>query len=132
MNEDQKMSRRSKEAITSWRYLVLECDHEEKHQGVNSLWLSALIQLPLKIAAIYTSGGKSIHALVRLDASSKEEWDAMRDKIKPILVPIGADPSAMTAVRLSRLPQTKRGESLQKLLYLNPSPNAEPIVGRKS
>jgi hypothetical protein len=130
LNEDQKMSRRSKEAITAWRYLVLECDHEDKFPGVNSLWLSALVQLPLKIAAIYTSGGKSVHALVRLDASSKEEWDAKRDKIKPILVPIGADPSAMTAVRLSRLPQTLRGRMPQRLLYLNPQPDGTPIHRR--
>jgi hypothetical protein len=93
-----------------------------------TLWLAALAQLPLKIAAIYTSGGKSIHALVRLDASTKAEWDAVRDKIKPILVPLGADPAAMTAVRLSRLPQTLRGKAPQRLLYLNPQPTEDPIL----
>jgi len=128
LNEDGKMSRRSKEAVTAWRYLVLECDHEEKYPGVNALWLAAMVQLPLKISAICTSGGKSIHALVRLDASTKEEWDAMRDKIKPILVPLGADPAAMTAVRLSRLPQTLRGKAPQRLLYLNPQPTEQPIL----
>ena len=127
-NDDGKNSRRSKDAVTAWRYLVLECDHEDKHPGVNALWLAALVQLPLKISAIYTSGGKSIHALVRLDASTKEDWDVMRDKIKPILVPLGADPAAMTAVRLSRLPQTLRGKSPQRLLYLNPKPTEEPIL----
>jgi hypothetical protein len=127
-NDDGKMSRRSKEAVTAWRYLVLECDQEEKHPGVNALWLAALVQLPLKIVAIYTSGGKSIHALVRLDATTKADWDAMRDKIKPILVPLGADPAAMTAVRLSRLPQTLRGKAPQRLLYLNPQSTEQPIL----
>lgn len=127
-NDDGKMSRRSKKAVTAWRYLVLECDHNEKYPGVNALWLAALVQLPLKIVAIYTSGGKSIHALVCLAASTKEEWDTLRDKIKPILVPLGADPATMTAVRLSRLPQTLRGKTSQQLLYLNPQPTEQPIL----
>lgn len=126
----QKPSRRSEEAITSWRYAVLECDHEKDHPGVNKDWLSVLVQLPLCIAAIYTSGGKSIHALVRLDASSKADWDQQIQAMKPILVPLGADPQAMTAVRLSRLPQCYRGEHLQELLYLDPNPSCTPIVAR--
>lgn len=88
------------------------------------------MQLPLKIAAIYTSGGKSIHALVRLDAVSKQHWDQERDVIKPIAVTLGADGSAMTAVRLSRLPSTLRGQISQKLLYLDPCPDGIPIISK--
>jgi hypothetical protein len=47
--------------------------------------------------------------------------------IKPVLVTLGADPGALTAVRLSRLPQAMRGERCQRLLYLNPLPTAVPI-----
>jgi len=38
------------------------------------------------------------------------------------LCTLGADPKALTAVRLSRLPQCMRGETgkLQELLYLDP------------
>ena len=103
--------------------MVLESDIAEQDQ-----WLACLVQLPLRIAAIYTSGGKSIHALVRLDAESKKEWDHQRDAMKPILVTLGADEAALTAVRLSRLPATMRGDRLQELLYLNPLPNCTPII----
>jgi hypothetical protein len=121
--QEGKLSRRSEESVTEWRYLVLENDTADSKD-----WLSCLVQLPLKITAIYTSGGKSIHALVRLDATSKAEWDRMRDRIKPIVVTLGADPNALTAVRLTRLPGAYRGEHRQNLLYLNPAADGTPIV----
>ena len=120
--QGEKSSRRSEESVTSWRYLVLESDVAE-----TSEWLRCLVQLPLRISAVYTSGGKSIHALVRLDANTKAEWDQQRDLIKPTLVTLGADEAAMSAVRLSRLPGAMRGDRLQQLLYLNPAAQAAPI-----
>ncbi len=120
--QENKPSRRSEESITSWRYLVLESDVADESQ-----WLSCLVQLPIKIAAIYSSGGKSIHALVRVDAVSKQDWDTKRDQMKPFLIPLGADEAAMTGVRLSRLPGALRGLNEQTLLYLNPNPVAKAI-----
>jgi hypothetical protein len=120
--QENKPSRRSEESVTSWRYLILESDVAPEDQ-----WLACLVQLPIKISAIYSSGGKSIHALVRVDARSKAEWDTIAAQMKPILVPLGADPAAMTGVRLSRLPGVKRGTVLQELLYLNPTPSNTPI-----
>ncbi len=121
--QENKPSRRSEESVTAFRYLVLESDVADQAQ-----WMSALVQLPLQISAIYSSGGKSIHALVRVDAASKHEWDTMRDQMKPVLVALGADEAAMTAVRLTRLPGAYRGTRIQELLYLNPSPCAQPII----
>jgi hypothetical protein len=121
--QENKLSRRSEESITSWRYLLLESDVANPNE-----WLSCLVQLPLKIVAIYTSGGKSIHALVRLDATSKADWDKQRDEIKPIVVTLGADENSLTGVRLSRLPGVRRGQKLQRLLYLNPNATGEPIM----
>jgi len=43
-------------------------------------------------------------------------------------VTLGADPGALSAVRLTRLPQAMRGQRLQRLLYLNPDPDGRPIV----
>jgi hypothetical protein len=130
------LSRRSEPNVTSWRYLVLESDHANPAH-----WLAALAQMPLRIAAIYSSGGKSIHALVRVDAASKQHWDELRDAMKPGLVTLGADPAALSAVRLSRLPGCQRPGSsdkdgvyrlypeprMQTLLYLNPNPTRTPI-----
>ena len=118
-----KPSRRSEESVTAWRYVVLESDQAEPDE-----WLRCLIQLPLRIASVCESGGRSIHALVRLDAESKVDWDTKVGVIKPVLVTLGADPGALSAVRLTRLPQAKRGERVQRLLYLNPAPDGTPIL----
>jgi hypothetical protein len=118
--EGGKESRRSEEAITWWRYAVIESD-----QADPKTWLRALVQLPLPISAIYSSGGKSIHALVRIDACSKLEWDRLVATLKPALVKLGADPAALSAVRLTRLPNCVRGETgaLQELLYFDDDPD---------
>ena len=121
--QENKQSRRSEESVTSWSYLVLENDTADADD-----WLACLVQLPLRIVAIYTSGGKSIHALVRVDAESKSHWDEIKNEIKPVVVTLGADPNALTAVRLSRLPGTMRGENQQKLLYLDPDADGTPII----
>ena len=117
-----KLSRRSEEAITAWRYAVLESDEADADD-----WLRCLVQMPFRIASICESGGRSIHALARLDAASKVDWDRLMGPIKPVLVTLGADRGALTAVRLSRLPQAMRGERCQRLLYLNPQPSGMPI-----
>lgn len=132
-----KKGRRHGACVTAWRFMVLESD-----EAPAELWLRALVQLPFPIVAAYTSGGRSIHALVRVDAAGKESWDALRDDMAPILCPLGADPAAMTAVRLSRLPGTLRHGSrgkdgkpysfpeprLQRLLWLNPHAPGCPIL----
>ena len=132
-----RSGRRHGGCVGAWRYLVLESDEAEPE-----LWLRALVQLPLPIVAIYTSGGRSIHALARVDARSKAEWDSLRDDLLPVLCPLGADPGAMTAVRLSRLPGMLRHGSrgkdgktlryprarLQELAWLNPAAPARPIL----
>lgn len=131
-----RMSRRSAESVTAWRYLLLESDEAPPND-----WLNLLVRLPLAIEAIYTSGGRSLHALVRLDARSQPEWNAFVRQAAPILTKLGADGAAMSAVRLTRMPgclrfgtrdrdgtvveydQPKR----QELLYLAPDAKAEAI-----
>lgn len=132
-----KLSRRSEEVVTAWRYMVLESDN-----APSDLWLRLLAKLPMPIAAIYTSGGRSIHALVRVGAKTKPQWDGWKKMVVGLLSALGADPGALTAVRLTRLPGCMRegGEDengkyfrygkprLQELLYLNPSPPVEGIA----
>ncbi len=137
-----KLSRRSEEEVTAWRYLVLESD-----DAPAELWIRLLCKLPLPIAAIYTSGGRSVHALVRVECRTKEEWDKYKTLLVPIMSLLGADPGALSAVRLTRLPfcfrQGARDDNeryyrydrprLQRLLYLNPNPGpvGEPILWRE-
>jgi hypothetical protein len=118
-----KMSRRSEESVTSWRFLVLESDKADARD-----WVGALVQLPLAIVAIYSSGGRSIHALVKVNAPNLAEWRRFSAAIRPALVTLGADQQVVSsAVRLTRLPGSFRGTRLQKLLYLNPEAKPSPI-----
>lgn len=110
-----KYTRRSEVNVTAWRYYVLESDELEP-----ALWLRALVALALPIAAIYTSGGRSIHALIKMPVEAKAVWDAVRKQLLQLVCPLGADPAALTAVRLSRLPGCRRGGKMQELLYLDP------------
>ncbi|MEO0413870.1 MAG: primase-helicase zinc-binding domain-containing protein [Verrucomicrobiota bacterium] len=111
-----KWGRRHGGCVTAWRYAVLESD-----DAPHDLWVKALVQLEIPISAIYTSGGKSIHALVRVDARGKAEFDVCRDKLVKALCPLGADGGALSGVRLSRLPGCHRGnKGMQELLWLNP------------
>lgn len=114
-----KRSRRSEESVTAWRYLVLESDKTDARD-----WLAVMVQLPLRIAAIYSSGGRSIHALVRVDASDKADWDAKARRLKPLMTILGADPGSITAVRLTRLPGCYRGED-------GPPGRKEPLIRKR-
>lgn len=132
-----KLSRRSEESVAAWRHLVLEADpvdevkkDPEKLAEFERLWLGFLAKLPLPVKAIYTSGGKSTHALVWLPCESKERFDAHKRLLGPLFSKLGADPRAMKAVQLTRLPGCMRGNRWQRLLYLdpNPDPGGTPIV----
>lgn len=135
-----KLSRRSGASVLEWRHLLLESD-----EAPDAEWLNLLAQLPLPISALYTSGGRSIHALLRIRAKSKGHFDAFRDRISPLLAKLGADPAALSGVRLTRLPgvlrhgtekRLKNGRlefkaydepRMQELLFLNPDPEVAPL-----
>ncbi len=117
-----KMSRRSEESVLAWRWLVLESDDAPLR-----LWLAALARVVPRIAAITTSGGRSVHALVRVDTPTKKAWDEFKRELIG-LVAVGADQGALSAVRLTRLPACLRGDREQKLLYFSPSAPALTIA----
>ena len=138
---DGKMSRRGKECVTAWRYLVLESD-EGKHLRAEgkvkeaiefeSNWLKWLAAFPDPIRAIYSSAGGSLHALVHTQCTSWAHMDGVlkgadatatrprRRGAKEYWSAFGADPGALTPVRLTRLPGCTRNKREQKLIYLNP------------
>lgn len=124
-NADERWSLRSETNLTDFRHMVLESDKADA-----LLWIRAMAQVPLPIVSIVSSGGKSIHVLVCWGSASKAAFLADLDKIKSGLVRYGADPYAMTAVRLTRLPGGMRGDRQQKLLFLDPKAEALPVVRR--
>jgi hypothetical protein len=126
-----KESRRSEESVSSFRFAVLESDHKPKENWL-PVWLKILVQLPLEIISITDSAGKSAHALIRVSATSKANWDGIKRDILRPLVALGADDGALTAVRLSRLPGCYRGDRIQELLYLSPGADGTPIFQQKA
>lgn len=115
-------SRRAEESVKSFPYIVMESDNAPP-----GTWVSALAKLPLPVVSLTWSGGRSIHALLRVNAASAGEWRERVAAIRTPLLLLGADPAALTPVRLTRLPNVHRGERLQRLLYLNPDADGTPI-----
>jgi RecA-family ATPase len=78
---------------------------------------AAMLASNLPFAAIYASGGPSIHGLVRVDAKDDAEWRERMEVIYEFCATMpGFDKSNKNASRLSRLPGAMRDESKQELL----------------
>ena len=121
-NREGKFSRRSEDNVCGWVHWVMESD-----SAPEELWLRWLSISPAPVKAIYSSGGRSWHALVRCSYRTKIEMDADLARAKRSLSILGADPGALTALRLTRLPGCKRGMREQRLIYLDPTGDAGVI-----
>lgn len=126
--EPPKPSRRIGKCVTAWRYLVLESDKAPVRD-----WLGFIVQAPLRVEAIYTSGSRSIHVLVRIDGKTYEDWHAKKNAIMPFLVAcimMGGDKNTFgTGVRLSRLPGCLRhGKMVPQMIGGEPlMQNGRPV-----
>jgi hypothetical protein len=118
-NREGKFSRRSEDNVCGWVHWVMESD-----SAPEELWLRFLTICPMPVKAIYSSGGRSWHALVQCSYRTKSEMDADLARAKRSLSILGADPGALTALRLTRLPGCKRGMREQRLIYLDPTGDA--------
>jgi regulatory protein RepA len=115
--------------IAAFRFAVLESDSIPL-----SLQLPFFARLPLPIAAIITSGGKSLHAWVQIDAQDAGHYRELVSTLFRILRPFGIDSASQSPARLSRLPGVCRrmgaaGDNRQRLLYLNPAADYSRILG---
>lgn len=102
--------------VTAFRYMLLESDNMSlgKQKAI-------LEQLELPIAAMVFSGGKSIHAIVKVDAYSYEEYRKRVDFIYSIAQKNGFKPDKKNRnpSRLSRMPGVMRGGNPQFLMAIN-------------
>jgi hypothetical protein len=119
-----KYSRRISDCVTAWRHVVIESDIAPA-----DWWLRFLSIWPGYIKAIYSSGGRSWHVLIHAPYDTKEAMDVLLTKwAKKTLVKVGADPGALTSMRLTRLPGCRRGMREQKLIYLAGKPDDREIA----
>lgn len=102
--------------ITAYRYALVECDTMElgKQQAI-------IRQLELPCAALVYSGGKSVHAIVKVDAPDYTEYRKRVDHLYAACQKNGLalDQQNRNPSRLSRMPGIRRGEKKQVLLETN-------------
>ena len=107
------------EAMISFPYAVLESDELSPND-----FMRVLVNLPIPITMLTTTGGSGIHALWRVTKPTAAAFRERLDPIKHVLSRLGFDARAVTPHRQTRLPNVWRGNRFQKLLYLNPNPPA--------
>lgn len=102
--------------ITAYRYALIESDTEtiERQAAIYS-------ELELPVAALVHSGKKSLHAIVRIDASTKEEYKSRVNFLHEVCRKNGLkiDTQNKNPSRLSRLPGVMRGGARQWLVGTN-------------
>lgn len=104
------------ENVTDYRYTLVESDSMELEKQ------NAIIrELELPVACLVYSGGKSIHAIVKVDANSYEEYRKRVDYIYSICKKNGLDIDAQNRnpSRLSRMPGVMRKGRKQFLIDTN-------------
>jgi RecA-family ATPase len=106
--------------VAAYRHTLIESDKIPKEDQERILRDSGL-----PIAALIDSGGESIHAWVRVDAKTKEEFHERRERLWESL-PEGfiIDSQNKNPSRFSRCPGARRGEAFQKLLDVNLGPDS--------
>ena len=98
-------------AVSSYRHVLVEMDASAKEEQRR-----ILVDSGLPITVLIDSGGKSIHAWVRVDAVDRAQWDERRDIIYNTLAAQGIDPKNKNPSRYSRLPGAHRSGERQRLL----------------
>jgi hypothetical protein len=126
LTKNGKESLRADSCVASYRYLLGEFDGLPIEDQM-AFWAG----FPAPISAVTFSGGKSVHALIRVDCADRAAWETDVEQMLfgKILKPMGIDPLCKNEARLSRLPghfRVDKGQ-MQKLLYLNPNPPTKGI-----
>lgn len=114
--------------VTAYRYMLIESDSLPL-----DIQVSLYARFLLPVAAIMTSGGKSIHCLVRVDAVCDADYRVRVGRVLSALRRYGFDGKNKNPGRLSRLPGVERKigagpDGRQRLLYLNPNPLADQRI----
>lgn len=107
---------RQKQDVTSYKYNLIENDTYDIQTQIKML-----LGYGLPIATLTFSGGKSVHALVRIDAATQEQYDARVSFLYNYLSEQGfnVDRANSNHNRLTRLPGAKRGKNSQFLIDVN-------------
>lgn len=102
--------------VTEYRYALVESDDLEVGKQ-NSI----IRELELPVAVLMFSGGKSVHAIVRIDAADYKEYQKRVEYLYQICEKNGlkVDTQNKNPSRLSRLPGCTRGDKKQFIIDTN-------------
>ena len=109
------------ENVAAYRYVLVESDEmpidEQKRK---------FLELNLPIATLVTSGGKSLHAAVHIDAPDYETYRSRVQQLYDFLFVHGVqvDKANRNPSRLSRMPGVTRGGTMQELIAVNLGPQS--------
>jgi hypothetical protein len=123
LTKEGNLSYRADSCITAYRFAVMEFDALPFNAQIQ-FWAGA----KLPVSALIYSGGKSIHAWVRIDAGGVGEWQReIEGTLFDVVKPLGIDGSCKNEARLSRMPGHFRANNRrwQRLLYL--APQGRPV-----
>ncbi len=104
------------ENVTEFRYALVESDNMELEQQ------NAIIrELELPVACLVYSGGKSVHAIVKVDAANYEEYRKRVDYLYEVCQKNGLrlDRQNRNPSRLSRMPGVERNGKKQFIIDTN-------------
>lgn len=103
------------EDVTAYRHALVEWDNISAEEQWN-----LITQSKIPVTAVIASGGKSLHAWVKVDAANRREFD---DRVKILYDHFegsaALDGKNKNPSRLSRLANCARGKKRQELLALN-------------
>jgi hypothetical protein len=116
------------EHVSAFRFVLIESDLIPPE-----IQISLFSKLPIPICALVKSGGKSIHAWIRIAATNSGEFRQLVGNLFFLISPFGFDSSNRNPSRLSRLPGAQRTigateDGRQRLLYLNPDATERSIA----
>lgn len=107
--------------VTEYRYALVESDSLSLDDQYRKI-----VQLNLPVVALVASGGKSLHAIVRIDAADAREYASRVATLYKVCANQGleVDTQNKNPSRLSRMPGLSRGDKVQELLAVNRGPES--------
>ena len=101
-------------AVSTYRHVLVEFDRKNRDEQI-----AIFQQSNLPISLLVESGGKSVHAWVKVDAVDKAQWEERRNAIYEYLTDHEPDPQNKNPSRWSRLGGVLRGDKEQKIVAFN-------------
>ena len=114
------MTYRGDLCVKTFRYCLVEFDDLSREDQIR-FWTSPTAR-KLPVACLVDTGGKSIHAWLRLSGiASMDDWgkEIKSQLYDQFLIPLGVDSACSNPARLSRMPGQLRDGKYQRILWMN-------------